>query len=70
MNWNFLLYSSLSLITSVGLYIQNKRWISQKKKNGDLGSFDKGNAIYRNWLLIFLFACIGIVYFFKFLFNL
>lgn len=69
MNWSFFIYSILSFLVSIGLYIENKRWSSKKKKEESLDYFDRGTVIPRNWFLILLFGCIGIIYFFKLLFN-
>jgi len=56
-------------MVSIGLYAENKRWIYHKKETGELDNFDRGNVIPRNWLLILFFGMIGVVYIFKFLFN-
>ena len=58
------------MLASIGIYFQSQKWIDRKKENGELGSYDKGNVIPRDWLLIICFGAIGIVYLMKGLFSL
>jgi hypothetical protein len=69
MNWQNLTYFALFLILTIGLYIQNKKWRFEKKKNGGLNGFDKGTINPRDWLLLIVFGTATVVYLFKFLFN-
>jgi hypothetical protein len=69
LNWNYLIYSLLSLLASIGIFIQNKQWLEKKKKTGELDDYDRGRVNPRDWLLIICFGIISLVYFLKFVFS-
>jgi len=69
LNTNDLKIGVVSLLLSIALYYFNKEWVADKKHRKELDNFDKWNITPRAWLLIIIFAAIGIVNILEFFYN-
>lgn len=59
---NDFLYSFLSFVFSGLLFIENKRFVTRKKKNNALDGYDRTAAIPKNWILIVFLPFWGFIF--------